>query len=287
MLTLISTPTEYMPIEDTYSPLVHRLNQAIRRRGVQPDEPVTPPADILTKYSVPPPELVSESASQLQKLVEAADVKKGMFSLHPITIPLLPLTPLSVPPKAKGKRGRKEITKPLSGLDVESLLGREKRRKLSMSNAIPGFKQMLETADDVKLIPDAAKQMGDIIHELIRTSLGDQWYAQALENLGVLREQMIEFEEPGVYNAFVRDLKSRLLRDELGGGRKDLWYRIIREKKLGLIDSEAAPASEVSEEEAAQVCEISSSLRIVGDRLIRSQFYSMKLDTGLPNRAKD
>ena len=159
-----------------------------------------------------------------------------------------------MPPKAKGKRGRKEIIKPLSGLDVESLLGREKRRKLSVSNAIPGFKQMLEAADDVKVIPEAAKQMGGIIHELIRTSLGDQWYAQALENLSVLRDQMIEFEEPGVYNDFVRDLKARLLRDELGGGRKDLWFRVVRERRLGLIDREEAPASDVSEEEAAEVC---------------------------------
>jgi ATP-dependent DNA helicase 2 subunit 2 len=137
---------------------------------------------------------------------------------------------------------------------VESLLGREKRRKLSASNAIPGFKQMLETADDVKVIPDAAKQMGDIIYELIRTSLGDQWYAQALENLAVLRDQMIEFEEPGVYNDFIRELKSKLLRDELGGGRKDLWFQVTRERKLGLIDRETAPASDVSEEEAASVC---------------------------------
>lgn len=137
---------------------------------------------------------------------------------------------------------------------MESLLGREKRRKLSASNAIPGFKQMLETADDVKVIPDAAKQMGDIIYELIRTSLGDQWYAQALENLAVLRDQMIEFEEPGVYNDFIRELKSKLLRDELGGGRKDLWFQVTRERKLGLIDRETAPASDVSEEEAASVC---------------------------------
>lgn len=113
---------------------------------------------------------------------------------------------------------------------------------------------MLEAADDVKLIPDAAKQMGEIVHELIRTSLGDQWYDQALENVSVLREQMIEFEEPAVYNDFIRDLKGKLLRDELGGGRKDLWYRVIRERKLGLIDRETAPASEVEEAEAAEVC---------------------------------
>lgn len=112
---------------------------------------------------------------------------------------------------------------------------------------------MLESADDVKLIPEAAKQMGDIVFELIKTSLGDQWYDQALENMSVMRDQMIDFEEPAVYNEFIRDLKDRLLNDRLGEGRKDLWFRIIRESKLGLIDSSTAPASEVPEEEAAQV----------------------------------
>jgi ATP-dependent DNA helicase 2 subunit 2 len=138
-------------------------------------------------------------------------------------------------------------------LDVESLLGRQKRQKLTPTNAIPAFKQLLESADDPELIPDAAKQMGAVIHELIRTSLGDQWYAQALENLRVLRDQMIEYEEPAVYNDFVRDLKARLLSDALGAGRRDLWFGIVREKKLGLIDRATAPASEVEEAEAAEV----------------------------------
>lgn len=77
LLTRNSNPTEYMPIDDTYSPIVHRINQAIRRRGVQPNEAVTAPADILTKYSIPPPELVSDAVTELEKLVKAADVKKG------------------------------------------------------------------------------------------------------------------------------------------------------------------------------------------------------------------
>lgn len=64
---------------------------------------------------------------------------------------------------------------------------------------------------------------------------------------------MIEYEEPAVYNDFVRDLKSRLLGDALGAGRKDLWFTIVREKKLGLIDRVTAPASEVEEAEAAEV----------------------------------
>jgi ATP-dependent DNA helicase 2 subunit 2 len=165
-----------------------------------------------------------------------------------------------VPPKVKGKRGRREVIKPLSGLDIESLLGREKRRKLSPTNAIPEFKQMLETASDVAVLHDAASQMAGIIHELIKTSLGDQWYAQALENLSVLRDQMIEFEEPDTYNAIIRDLKAKLLRDELGAGRRELWFQIVRERKLGLIDSETAEASTVKQEEAADVGLLSSLL---------------------------
>ena len=95
--------------------------------------------------------------------------------------------------------------------------------------------------------------MGSVIHELITRSLGDQFYEQALENLSVLREQMIEFEEPAVYNEYIKDLKGKLLKGALGEGRKDLWFRIMRERRLGLIDRETAPASEVGEEEAAEV----------------------------------
>lgn len=77
MLTGDSEPTEYMAIEDTYSPIIHRINQGIRRRAGQPNEPVAPPADILVKFSNPPSELVSQSVTQLNNLINAADVKKG------------------------------------------------------------------------------------------------------------------------------------------------------------------------------------------------------------------
>lgn len=66
-----------MPIEDTYSPILHRINQAIKRRAVRPDEPVQPPAEILIRYSQPPEELVKISEAQLVKLVAAANIKKG------------------------------------------------------------------------------------------------------------------------------------------------------------------------------------------------------------------
>lgn len=39
-------PAEYMPIDETYSPMVHRVNQAVRHRAVHPGDPVGPPADV-------------------------------------------------------------------------------------------------------------------------------------------------------------------------------------------------------------------------------------------------
>jgi hypothetical protein len=39
-----------MPIEDTYSPMIHRINQAIKQRAVHPDEAVGPAAELLVRY---------------------------------------------------------------------------------------------------------------------------------------------------------------------------------------------------------------------------------------------
>lgn len=72
-----SNPTEYMPIEETFSPSMHRINQAVRRRAIRPEEPVGPPAEILTKYSHPPEGLIKTSKTKLEKLIAAADIKKG------------------------------------------------------------------------------------------------------------------------------------------------------------------------------------------------------------------
>lgn len=69
-----------MAIDETYSPLIHRVEQAIRRRAVQPDEGVTPAAEVLLKWTNPPAELLSTSASQLKRLIAIASVKKGRFT---------------------------------------------------------------------------------------------------------------------------------------------------------------------------------------------------------------
>ena len=69
-----------MAMTDTYSPVLHRIDQAVRWRAVHPTEPIPPPYDILTKYSQQPAELQEKAQSSLAKLVAAADVKKGIRS---------------------------------------------------------------------------------------------------------------------------------------------------------------------------------------------------------------
>ena len=155
-----------------------------------------------------------------------------------------------MPPKVKGKRGRDPI-KPLSGLDVDALLGREKRAKITTDNAIPEFKQMLETAEHISVIEEAAKQMSIIIRSLITHSLGDSGYGRAIANLATMREELINMEEPNLYNDFIKDLKKRLLGGELGGDRRDMMWE-IRKAKLGLIDKSASEVSDVTEDQATE-----------------------------------
>jgi len=238
-------PTEYMQIEETYSPMVHRVNQAIRQRAVHPSDGINPPSEILMKWSHPPTEVVSKSAPQLDKLMAAADVKK-------------------VPPKVKGTRGRREVIKPLSGLDVDSLLSREKRHKISPINTIPEFKQMLASPADDNVIYDAAKQMVDIIRMHITQSTGDSKFEEAKADMQVFRKYMIDFEMPAIWNDFIRDFKKRLIKGELGGDRRE-FFNTLRSVRLGLIDKSALEVSDVTEEEA-------------------TEFYSLKLD--LPSRSR-
>lgn len=64
-----------------------------------------------------------------------------------------------------------------------------------------------------------------------------------------MREELIEMEEPGVFNECVRELKQKLLGEELGGDRKEMWMQVRREK-LGLIEKKSSEQSSVTEEEA-------------------------------------
>ncbi|KAF1958233.1 SPOC domain-like protein [Byssothecium circinans] len=229
-------PTEYAKPEDTYSPLLHRVNQIIRWRATHPDPtlPLPDPPQILTKYSNPPAELLQTTESQLAALKTAADVKK-------------------VPPKTKGrgKRSRADREKPLSGLDVDALLGNPKRVKIDSTNLIPSFKRAIGATDDLDAIQEAANGMAAEIRKLIKNSVGESGYGRALEAMRVMRDELTELEEPDMWNSFVRELKRELLGGELGGERREMWWK-VRGSRYGLVDRKRCFASGVTEEEAME-----------------------------------
>ena len=143
------------------------------------------------------------------------------------------------------------MIKPLSGLDVDELLGREKKIIISKENAIPDFKQMLDKAENQSVIQDAARQLSNIIESRIKDTFGYNSDGQVIAELSVLREELTEMEEPKIYNDFMTQLKIRLLAEELGGDRRELWWKIKR-SGLGLIEKSTSPQSRVTEEEAKQ-----------------------------------
>ncbi|PNY23283.1 ATP-dependent DNA helicase II subunit 2 [Tolypocladium capitatum] len=222
---------EYAPIDETYNPAVHRVNHAVKMRAVHTERPIPETPSVLLRFSSPPEDLIEKVQSRIASLVESAEVKK-------------------VPPKAKGRRQR-ETAKPISGLDVDALLGAERKGRVSEANAVPDFKRALASTEEISEIEDAAKQMGTIVRSLVTDSFGDSKYSQALECIGVMREELMNLEEPGLYNSFVRDLKKSLLSGALGGDRRDLWFK-IRWSRLGLVEQEQSEASDVTLEEAEE-----------------------------------
>lgn len=225
---------EYMPMEDTYSPKLHRINQVIKHRAIHPDKPPPPVPESLIRFSRPPSELLKQAHPALERVIAAGDVKK-------------------VPPKARGKRfGKKEAPKPLSDLDVGALLAQDPKRKqkrIDPRNAIPEFKQLLNHADSHEQLQDACKQLKVIIFDWIRHSVGDSGYGRAVEGVRIMREEMEELEEPGPYNEALRELKEKLLGGQLGGERREMWF-LIRSNRLGLIQQKECEGSDITEDAA-------------------------------------
>ncbi|THX20790.1 putative Ku family DNA helicase [Aureobasidium pullulans] len=218
-------PSEYAPIEDTFSPALHRVSHVIRSRAIHPDEKLPPISEILIKYSKPPQE-------------------RNRFSQGNHSSSRLP-------PKSKSKRGRRDAPKPLSGLDVTALLSNPSGTiKLSPQNAVPEFRQVLDGGKLEEAEP-AFQQLGKIIRDFIKNSVGGSGYARALEAMRVMREEASDLEIPDAYNDFVRNLKTAILKEELNGDRKDMWF-MIRANRMGLIQSKECGSSEIGEDEAKE-----------------------------------
>jgi ATP-dependent DNA helicase 2 subunit 2 len=67
-----------------------------------------------------------------------------------------------------------------------------------------------------------------------------------------MREELVDYEEPTLYNDYLGALKGKILGEELGGDRNELWW-LIRKSKLGLIDQATSEVSKVTEDEAKEV----------------------------------
>lgn len=94
--------------------------------------------------------------------------------------------------------------------------------------------------------------MGAIVRKLIHDSFNDTKYAQALDCIEVMRNEMINMEEPELYNSYIRDLKKDLLSGALNGDRREMWVR-IRWASLGLIYDLQSDVSKVTLKEAEEV----------------------------------
>lgn len=233
-------PAEYASLDETFSPKLHRINQVIKHRAIFPDKDVPEPHDILLRYANPPADLVEKAEPALARLKNAADIKP-------------------VPPPARGKRfgrGKKEPPKPISSLDVDDLLRQDDHRtkkQIDPLNAVPEFKQVLHAASgddtDIDAVRDACLQLQNIIHTLIKTSVGSFKYKQSLELIRTMREECYDKGVEEIFNDFLRDLKKKLLGEELNGNREDMWHEIRRDRQ-GLIVNTADNPGGASKEEA-------------------------------------
>jgi ATP-dependent DNA helicase 2 subunit 2 len=102
------------------------------------------------------------------------------------------------------------------------------------------------------VVEDSVKQLAEIIRSHIANSMGASGYDRAAENMRVMREELINLEEPDMYNSFIKDLKKRLLAGELNGDRRMMWLKVGWER-LGLITTEQSEASFVTSDQADKV----------------------------------
>ncbi len=107
-----------------------------------------------------------------------------------------------VPRKAQGgKFGKRETVKPRSGLDIDALLGAQpKKTKISEENAIPDFKKMLRDAKEDLSSKKRRSSWVVSSAKISRKAMSYHLYGQAQEKLRVMREELINYDEPNTYN---------------------------------------------------------------------------------------
>ena len=92
-----------------------------------------------------------------------------------------------------------------------------------------------------------------IITTLVTNSFGKRDYDKAYECLQVLREAAAKEDESEAFNMYMHRLKETCDPGNPDSRRKDYWD-MLKEKQMTLINSEEAPDSHVSPDEAKRVC---------------------------------
>ena len=124
-----------------------------------------------------------------------------------------------------------------------------KKLKISSNNAIPEFKQHLLHHSSIEAIKDTCAQMEALVREAITNSFADMLYGKACDMMKVMREELVDLDEPDIYNDFVKSLKSDLLAGKLGGNRTDMWKE-VQKHRLGLLTAEESERSGTTDEQA-------------------------------------
>ena len=95
-------------------------------------------------------------------------------------------------------------------------------------------------------VSEAVNQICAIIENQIRNSLGEANYDRVVEELGVMKDEVIAYEDPSsLYN--LRRLKKTILHNELAEDRRGLWW-FIRGSNVSMSE-----LSNVTEQEAREV----------------------------------
>lgn len=231
--------TEYATIDETFSPMLHRINQIVRHRAIHPSAPLPPIPEILTRFSHPPSNLISSASDSISALAKAADIKR-------------------VPPRTLARRGARQSNapKPLSGLDVDALLSSSsapsstKKNAVDPKNPIPSYRQALAQASDIPQVRALSESMAAVARDLVTRSTGDALYARAIEVLGVMRGELLDLEDAEGWNDIARDFKRKLFEGGMGGDRAEFWFA-VRAGRLGLIKEKECQGG-VGEDEAKE-----------------------------------
>lgn len=77
-LTVCSEPAEFAPIDETFNPAIHRINNAVKMRAAHPEKPVPKVPATLLRHAYPPEDLVEKVRAKADEVIRLAGVKKGM-----------------------------------------------------------------------------------------------------------------------------------------------------------------------------------------------------------------